>query len=98
MLKLVCISSVCSKLTLLTCGDQLNDVVVHPWVRSRCYLLIGSEHFFSLSAKPIRAGQHHMSGALSGIRPQAHMVSKILPDEGTQKKKSVLSGGATRGK
>ena len=52
-------------------------------------------------AKPIRAGQqHHMSGALGGIRPQAHMVTsnRILPEESVPKKKSILSGGATRGK
>lgn len=49
-------------------------------------------------AKPIRAGQHHMSGALGGIRPQAHMVtaSNRINEESAQKKKSILSGGATR--
>lgn len=53
-----------------------------------------------LAAKPIRAGQHHMSGALGGIRPQAHMVtaSNRIVDESAQKKKSILSGGAARGK
>lgn len=49
-----------------------------------------------VTAKPIRAGQHHTG--VQGVRPTPIITGRMLGEEEMRKRKGIMAGGGNRGR